>query len=101
MGMAERCWTGGRQRVPLGKGEHLLAPVLWLQAVERVVEPGIQLLLHRVAHHGLAQQVLQERVGAGGDDGINGVALISNTVEDPSSTAGAEEDLGKEVSVAS
>lgn len=79
----------------------MLAPVLWLQSVVRVVEPHVQLLLREAAHHGHAQQVLQECLHAGGEDDVYGVALISNAVEDPRSPASAEEDLGREVSIAS
>lgn len=98
MEMAERGCTRERQRIPPGRGESLLAPVLWLQAIVRVVEPGVQLLFHEVVHHGRAQQVLQERLHAGGKDDVYGVALVSNAVENPRAPAGAEEDLGEEVS---
>jgi len=79
----------------------LLAPVLWLQAVVRVVKPGVQLLLYKGIHHGRGHHLLQERLHAGSEDDIKGVAPISNAVEDPRAPACAEEDLGEEGSIAS
>lgn len=40
--------------------------------------------------------MLQECLHASGEDGVNGVALLSYAVHDPRTSAGAEEDLGED-----
>lgn len=70
------------------------SPVPGLQAVERVVEAGVQLPLQDKIDGVLREQSAEELQEAAEAAEVKGVPTIRHPVQHPGPTPGAEEDLG-------